>query len=148
MSRLLNALLDISKLESGAIRPHPTDIAVTDILHALEQEFAQMALNKGIAFHVEQSALTSTSAPSLVEQILRNLLSNAIKYTGKGSVRVRARRVDDVIRIEVIDTGIGIPAAQIPYIYDEFYQVGVASNTTRDGYGLGLSIVLGMVKWL
>jgi PAS domain S-box-containing protein len=148
MSRLLNTLLDISKLESGAIKPHPTDIVVADILHELDQEFAQMALNKGITLHVEPSALIAHSDPSLVEQILRNLLSNAVKYTRKGSVRVRARSVDDVVRIEVIDTGIGIPAEQIPYIYDEFYQVGVATNTTRDGYGLGLSIVLRIVQLL
>jgi PAS domain S-box-containing protein len=148
MSRLLNALLDISKLESGAIRPDPADFAVTQVFRELHQEFAQIAHNKGLLLQIEESALVAYSDPSLVEQILRNLLSNAIKYTRQGSVRVRASRIDEVVRVEVIDTGIGIPAAQIPYIYDEFYQVGVAANTTRDGYGLGLSIVLRIVRLL
>jgi PAS domain S-box-containing protein len=141
MSRLLNALLDISKLESGAVEPKPTDFAVVELFHELHQEFGQLALSKGLSLRIEESAHTAHSDPALVEQILRNLLSNAIKYTQKGSVRVRAARRDGVIRIEVTDTGIGIPDEQIPYIYDEFYQVGVAANTTRDGYGLGLSIV-------
>jgi PAS domain S-box-containing protein len=148
MSRLLNALLDISKLESGAIKPDPADFAVTEIFRELHQEFMQMAQNKGLFLQIEESALVAHSDPSLVEQVLRNLLSNAIKYTRQGSVRVRASRIDDVVRVEVIDTGIGIPAEQIPYIYDEFYQVGVAANATRDGYGLGLSIVLRIVHLL
>jgi two-component system, sensor histidine kinase len=148
MSRLLNALLDVGKLESGAIKPDRADFAVTDIFRELHQEFAQQAQNKGLSLEVEATALIAHSDPSLVEQVLRNLLSNAIKYTRTGSVRVRASRTDDVVRIEVIDTGIGIPAAQIPYIYDEFFQVGVAANATRDGYGLGLSIVLRIVQLL
>jgi CheY-like chemotaxis protein len=83
-----------------------------------------------------------------VEQVLRNLLSNAIKYTRHGSVGIRSCRIGERICIEVADTGIGIPQAQIPYIFDEFFQVGVASNATRDGYGLGLSIVLRIVRLL
>lgn len=148
MSRLLNALLDISKLESGAVKPNPTDFAVAEIFHELRQEFSQLARDKGLSLQIEESGCNAHSDPSLVEQVLRNLLSNAIKYTRQGSVRVRALRSDQAIRIEVIDTGVGIPSEQIPYIYDEFYQVGVAANTTRNGYGLGLSIVLRIVHLL
>ncbi len=88
------------------------------------------------------------SDPSLVEQILRNLVSNAIKYTreGLGTLALPARF--GVGRIEVLDTGVGIPADQLPYIYDEFYQVGVPANISRDGYGLGLTIVQRLVKLL
>ena len=71
-----------------------------------------------------------------------------MKYTQHGSVAVRCRREGTALRIDVLDTGVGIPAAQIAYIYDEFYQVGVAANSTRDGYGLGLSIVQRLVKLL
>jgi two-component system CheB/CheR fusion protein len=88
------------------------------------------------------------SDPSLVEQILRNLVSNAIKYTRQGWVRLRCLHETSLVRIEVIDTGIGISADQIAYIYDEFYQVGVPTNSSRDGYGLGLSIVQRVVKLL
>jgi signal transduction histidine kinase len=79
------------------------------------------------------------SEPSLVEQILRNLVSNAIKYTRQGWIQLRCLHEAALIRIEVLDTGVGIPANQLVHIYDEFYQVGVPTNTSRDGYGLGLS---------
>src|SRR6185312_9339319 len=86
--------------------------------------------------------------PSLVGQILRNLISNAIKYTQRGWVRLRSVPCPAGVRLEVADSGIGIPADHLPYIYDEFYQVGVASNTSREGYGLGLSIVHRLVRLL
>jgi PAS domain S-box-containing protein len=148
MSRLLNALLDISKLESGAIKPEPSDFTVAAIFEELRMEFGGIAANKGIRLDIEACTDAVHSDASLVEQILRNLLSNAVKYTREGWVRLRCLHEAALVRIEVLDTGIGIPAAQLPYIYDEFYQVGVASNSSRDGYGLGLSIVQHLVKLL
>ena len=149
MSRLLNALLDISKLESGAIRPELTDFKVAAIFEELRNEFATIAARKGLDLQVQSSGHQVFSDPSLVEQILRNLLSNAIKYTRAGRVILHCEQDgDSKVRIEVTDTGIGIPADQLPYIYDEFYQIGVPTNSTRDGYGLGLSIVQRLVKLL
>lgn len=148
MSRLLNALLDISKLESGAIKPEPTDFTVAALFEDLRAEFAGLAANKGLELQVEACADRAHSDPSLVEQILRNLLSNAIKYTSAGHVAMRCRHDTHVIRIQVLDTGVGIPADQLPLIYDEFYQVGVAANSVREGYGLGLSIVQRLAKLL
>jgi PAS domain S-box-containing protein len=151
MSRLLNALLDISKLESGAIKPELTDFKVAAIFEELRHEFAGIAARKGLELQIKPSEDCVYSDPSLVEQILRNLLSNAIKYTRQGHVLLRCRkdaREAGPVRIEVLDTGIGIPSDQLPYIYDEFYQVGVPTNSTRDGYGLGLSIVQRLVKLL
>jgi two-component system CheB/CheR fusion protein len=87
MSRLLNALLDISKLESGAIRPEPTDFTVAAIFEELRLEFASIAANKGLKFEIETCDDAVYSDPSLVEQILRNLVSNALKYTREGWVR-------------------------------------------------------------
>jgi two-component system, sensor histidine kinase len=149
MSRLLNALLDISKLESGAIKPDPSDFAVSALFEELRREFAGLAGNKGLILKVIPSEDYVHSDPSLVGQILRNLVSNAIKYTRAGWVAVRCRHEQpSFVLIEVLDTGIGIPAEQLPYIYDEFYQVGVSANTTREGYGLGLSIVQRLVTLL
>jgi PAS domain S-box-containing protein len=148
MSRLLNALLDISKLESGAIRPEPADFAVAAVFEEMRLEFANIAANKGLKLEVELCNDAVYSDPSLVEQILRNLVSNAIKYTREGWVRLRCLHEATLIRIQVFDTGIGIPADQLPRIYDEFYQVGVPTNVSRDGYGLGLSIVQRLVKLL
>ncbi len=148
MSRLLNALLDISKLESGAIKPEPTDFTVAAIFEELRLEFASIAADKGLRLEIELCDDVVYSDPSLVEQILRNLVSNALKYTREGWVRMRCRHEAALVRIEVLDTGVGIPADQLPYIYDEFYQVGVSPNTSRDGYGLGLAIVQRLVKLL
>jgi len=148
MSRLLNALLDISKLESGAIKPEPIDFMVTGLLEELRNEFASLAEKKGLELQIDTCFDWVYSDPSLVDQILRNLLSNAIKYTPTGWVRLRCLHEATSIRLEVLDSGVGIPEDKIPYIYDEFYQVGVPTNSARDGYGLGLSIVLRLVKLL
>jgi PAS domain S-box-containing protein len=148
MSRLLNALLDISKLESGAIKPEPADFTVASIFEELRREFSNLAANKGLSLQVDSCQDFAYSDPSLVEQILRNLVSNAIKYTKQGWVRLRCIHEAAVVRLEVIDSGVGIPADQIPLIYDEFYQVGVPTNSTREGYGLGLSIVQRLVRLL
>jgi two-component system, sensor histidine kinase len=148
MSRLLNALLDISKLESGAIKPEPADFTVAALFRELRSDFASLAADKGLELRVEECTDGAHSDPSLVLQILNNLVSNAIKYTREGCVRLRCLRERTLVRIEVLDTGIGIPADQVRYIYDEFYQIGVPTNASRDGYGLGLSIVQRLVKLL
>jgi PAS domain S-box-containing protein len=148
MSRLLNALLDISKLESGAIKPQPTDFSVAHLFDELKHEFSSVALAKGLELQVECASECVHCDPALVGQILRNLLSNAIKYTGKGCVKLRCLHREHAIRIDVHDTGIGIPADQLQYIYDEFYQIGVPTNSSRNGYGLGLSIVQRLARLL
>ena len=148
MSRLTNALLDISKLESGAIRPDPSDFAVAALFEEMRAEFASLAASKGLELWIETGAPSAHSDVSLVGQILRNLVSNAIKYTQRGRVVLRSVSASTGVRLEVADTGVGIPADHLPYIYDEFYQVGVATNTAREGYGLGLSIVHRLVRLL
>jgi two-component system, sensor histidine kinase len=148
MSRLLNALLDISKLESGAIKPEPTDFAVAALLEELRGEFADLAASKGLELQVEPCLDYVHCDRSLVEQILRNLVANAIKYTHEGAVRLRCLHEAAAVRIQVLDTGIGIAPDHLPYIYDEFYQVGVPTNSVREGFGLGLSIVQRLVKLL
>lgn len=141
MSRLLNALLDISKLESGTIKPEITDFPISKLFGELRREFSSLAEDKGLSLQVAESDDWVQSDASLVEEVLRNLVSNAIKYTQKGSVRLESRRDSQSLHLEVRDTGIGIPADQLPFIFDEFYQVGVSTNSSREGYGLGLSIV-------
>jgi two-component system, sensor histidine kinase len=148
MSRLLNALLDISKLESGAIKPQPVHFAIAGLFEELRQEFSSMAADRQLTLQVTSAIEPVHSDPALLGQILRNLLSNAIKYTPSGRVVLTSHRAGARVRIEVIDTGIGIPADQLTLIYDEFYQVGVPTNSSRDGYGLGLSIVHRLVKLL
>ncbi len=148
MSQLLNSLLDISKLESGAVRPVLTDWPISALFEPLRGEFASPAAHKGVQLEVEGSSVWVRSDLSLVGQVLRNLLSNAIKYTHRGSVRLRARTVGERVHIEVGDTGIGMAAEELSHINQEFYQIGVPANATREGYGLGLSIVSRIGKLL
>ncbi len=148
MAGLLNALLDIGKLEAGAIKPEVCEFSIAATFESLRREFASLAESRGLQLQVESCRDSVRSDPSLVTQILRNLISNAIKYTSEGLVLLRCRHEPGRVSLDVLDTGIGIPESQLPYIYDEFFQVGVASNATRNGYGLGLSIVSRLVKLL
>src|SRR5579864_6086527 len=99
MSRLLNALLDISKLESGAVKPELRDFRIANVLEAIRGEFRALAQSKGLELVVESSQESIHSDPAMVEQILKNLVSNAVKYTQQGRVVVRCRREDTTVRI-------------------------------------------------
>jgi two-component system, sensor histidine kinase len=148
MSRLLNALLDISKLESGAVRPYPADFALAALFEEMRAEFNGVAASKGLELRIARPVNYVHSDRALVGQILRNLISNALKYTASGAVELRCAVTDTALRIEVRDTGIGIPSDQLTHIFDEFYQVPRGSNASREGYGLGLSIVQRLVDLL
>ena len=148
MSRLLNGLLDISKLESGGIKPEIVAFDLAPLFDDLRREFGNLAANKGLRFSVDAPRASVRSDPALVGQVLRNLLANAIKYTQQGHVELRCESRGATQRIEVRDTGIGIARDQLGLIFDEFYQVGVEPNSSRDGHGLGLSIVQRIARLL
>lgn len=148
MSRLLNSLLDIGKLESGAVKPQLGDFSLSALFSDLYGEYIEVAHSKGLELGFDANGLNAHSDVALVGQVLRNLVSNALKYTSQGGVRVQARHERDSICVTVRDTGIGIAPEQLNLIYDEFYQVGVNPNAVRDGYGLGLSIVQRLVRLL
>jgi two-component system CheB/CheR fusion protein len=149
MAHLLDALLNISKLESGAVRPEISDFAVAPLLTKLRAEFSSLAASKGLELNVDCDGSPSIhSDPTLVGEILRNLLSNAIKFTPKGLITLRCIQDRETVRLEVIDTGVGIPRDELPLIFSEFYQVGVHAAVNRQGYGLGLGIVQRMASML
>ncbi|MET0660123.1 MAG: ATP-binding protein [Steroidobacteraceae bacterium] len=148
MKRLLNALLDISKLESGAVKPELVHFELSALCEGIAAEIEGPATEKGLQVRLELEPTYAFSDPALVEQILRNLLSNALKYTQQGSLTLRCRAHDGQPRVEVADTGVGIPTNQIPLIFEEFFQVGVTANATGSGYGLGLAIVQRLVRLL
>jgi two-component system, sensor histidine kinase len=141
MSRLLNALFDIGSLESGAVRPEPTDFELAALLRELRGEFTEIAADKGLRFEIGSCDDVVRSDPNLVRKMLRNLVSNAIHYTRAGRVRVHCLPEASGVRIEVLDTGVGISPEQLLYIFDEFHQVEVPADGAQDGYGLGLNIV-------
>lgn len=140
-SRLLNSLLDVSQLEAGAIKPSVETFPVQELLDRVEISFAPVATRKGLSIRVVPSTLFVQSDPALMERIVGNLVSNAIRYTEKGRILIGCRRRGRQIRIQVLDTGPGIPAHQQAAIFDDFFQI---SNDERDrskGIGLGLAIV-------
>jgi len=147
-SQLVNAILDITKLDAGAIRPEITDFPIFELFDELRREFAVLAGHKGLELRGDSGSGLLRSDPMLVGRILRNLLSNAIKYTEQGVVSLHCLRQGARTLVEVRDTGIGIPRQHLHHIFDEFYQVGVDTNTRRNGYGLGLSIVTRLVDLL
>jgi len=139
-ARLLNALLDVSELEVGAIKPRFEIFSVNNILISIFQSFLPLAKDKELDFRVVPSSFYVRSDPALLERILGNFMSNAIRYTDKGSVLIGCRKRGDKVVIEVWDTGCGISDDQMSLIYEDFYQI---ENKERDrGKGLGLGLAL------
>lgn len=141
MSGMLNTLLDINQLEAGTVRPEIVEFQIGSLFDRLNTEFAYHAAAKDLSWRVVSSGLSVRSDPRLLEQMIRNLLSNAVKYTERGKVLLGCRRRGDTLRIEVWDTGIGIPADQHKTIFEEFRQLDNAARERSRGFGLGLSIV-------
>ena len=113
----------MNKLDSQDHPPKLVDFALSTLTEALQLEFSRIAESKGLALEVEDGRHCVRSDPLLIEQILRNLLSNAIKYTNRGKVSLRcASAAGSMVRIEVLDTGIGISTDELPHIFDEFYR--------------------------
>jgi two-component system, chemotaxis family, CheB/CheR fusion protein len=141
MSGMLNTLLDINQLEAGVVRPAIVDFPISDLLEKLKPEYAFHAQERGLDWRVVPCGLTVRSDPRLLEDMIRNLLSNAAKYTEKGGILLGCRRRGDKLRIEVWDTGLGIPEAQLRQIFQEFHQLDNPSRDLNRGLGLGLAIV-------
>ncbi|KAA0677524.1 PAS domain-containing sensor histidine kinase [Roseomonas genomospecies 6] len=138
---LLRALLDVSKLEAGLVRPQVQGFPIDETLGRLLNEFAPEADAKGLRFNVRPADAEVITDPVLLEQLLRPILSNALRYTESGGVLLAARRRGGTLRIEVWDTGIGIASADQSAIFDDFHQLGNPNRDRRHGLGLGLSIV-------
>jgi signal transduction histidine kinase len=139
---LLSALLDISKLDAGAVTPELTDFPLRGILAPLATEYAAVAAERGIDLKVVGSGAVVRSDMRLLRRIVQNFLSNALRYVQGGRVVVGCRRTGDGIRIEVWDNGPGIPRDKITEIFQEFRRLDTPVTKGRDrGMGLGLAIV-------
>jgi PAS domain S-box-containing protein len=141
MTDMLDTLLEVNELEAGIVQPVIEEFAIGKLLERLRAELRYHAEAKGLTLHVVHSSAIVRSDPKLLERIIRNLLSNAMKYTQEGKILLGCRRHGTKLRIEVLDTGIGIPDDQIKIIFEEFHQVDNPARDRRRGLGLGLSIV-------
>ena len=141
MNELFGALLDISKLDAGVVRPNISIFPVGALLKRIETTFEVTAREKGLRLRIVSTGAFIHSDFILLERILMNLVSNAVLYTVRGGVVVGCRRRAGIVRIEVWDSGIGIPEDQRANIFSEFYQLRMIERDRSGGLGLGLAIV-------
>ncbi|MEM8562380.1 MAG: ATP-binding protein [Pseudomonadota bacterium] len=141
LNNLLATLLDISRLDSGGLHPEPGYFALQPLFERLSVEYQSQAQANDLTLNVMPTSAVVNSDHMLLETVLRNLLSNAIKYTQRGRVIMGVRRRGDKIRIEVIDSGMGISAEHIDKIFQDFWRAPGMKGGTDGSMGLGLSIV-------
>jgi signal transduction histidine kinase len=141
VSELLNAMLDISKIDAGAVRPNFAEVPLDPIFLRLDQIYEQRAAAAGLSlrFHIAPRSLLTDG--ELLFRVLSNFVDNALKYCRHGGVLVSARRRGAALRLAVWDTGRGIQAEHVPLLFDEFYQVDNAHRDIANGLGIGLAIV-------
>jgi Na+/proline symporter/signal transduction histidine kinase len=140
IEEILGALLDISRLDAGAMTTSITSFKMADLMRSLEIEFAPIARAKGLELAFVPCSLPAESDRSLLRRLLQNFISNAIKYTPRGRVLVGCRRRGQSLQIGVYDTGVGIPVQKRGEIFKEFHRLEQGARIAR-GLGLGLSIV-------
>jgi Na+/proline symporter/signal transduction histidine kinase/ActR/RegA family two-component response regulator len=140
VEEIFGALLDISRLDTGVMKPEFSDFRIDELLQRLEVEFTPLAREKGLDLVFMPCSLSVHSDRRLLGRLLQNLVSNAIKYTPTGRVVVGCRRRGAHLRIDVCDTGIGIPHSKRRAVFREFHRLDQAARAAR-GVGLGLSIV-------
>ena len=140
MTNLLNSLLDISRLDAGAVQPEWEEFPMQRLIDRLSAEFGRQAQNKGLRFSAGSCASIIRSDPNLLAEVLTNLVSNAIRYTDKGEVAMSCSKVDGHCELKISDTGVGIESDQLDAIFREFHQCK-SPGASKQGFGLGLAIV-------
>jgi CheY-like chemotaxis protein/anti-sigma regulatory factor (Ser/Thr protein kinase) len=141
MESLFGNLLDISKLDAGAVQAHIEDVDLGWLLHRLEQTWAPQAAEKGLRLRVRGCNVAVKGDAVLLERIAGNLVSNAIRYTRQGAVLVGCRRHGDQVELQVWDSGPGIAPRYREAIFEEFFRIEAPGMGQEKGLGLGLSIV-------
>lgn len=137
---LLDGLLDVSRLDAGALRPDLSDFDAAELLRELAAQYAPMAAARSIDIRIHAPALPVRSDRRLLRRVLQNFIANALRYTPRGRVVLAARRRGDGIALQVWDTGPGIPEHHMRQIYDEFHRYEQPFDWDGRGLGLGLSI--------
>ncbi|WP_337266011.1 PAS domain-containing hybrid sensor histidine kinase/response regulator [Oryzifoliimicrobium ureilyticus] len=137
---ILGAVLDISRLDTGAMRAKVSTVSLSEILERIATDFAPIAREKQLKLIVMPTSLHVRSDPNLLRRLVQNLVSNAIKYTITGKVLVGVRRNGKSAVIQVVDSGIGIPTSKVRTVFKEFARLDEGARTAS-GLGLGLSIV-------
>jgi signal transduction histidine kinase len=142
MGDLLRTLLDISKLDAGVVQPEISDVSLETLFSALRSDFQPLAGMKGLQLKFRPTATVVRSDRTLLRRILQNILSNALRYTASGGVLIGVRRRGAMVRIDVADTGCGIPQDQSETVFEEFHRAATGNDAGFDGGGLGLGLAI------
>ena len=148
MQRIVDDLLDLSRIESGGWKPNPSRVEIealaTEAFVAAEHRRGTQPID--MRLDIAPDATHVWADPTALRQVLTNLVDNAVRHTAGGSVTIASRRVPNGVTISVIDTGIGIPADHLPRIFERFYRVDAGRSRSEGGTGLGLAIVKHLVE--
>lgn len=145
---LLDALLDISRLDAGVVKVEKKNFYLQEVFDRILFDYEPMAIDKDIALRIVDTSAVVYSDSNLVERILRNLVSNAINYTTKGGVVVGAKHLGDHYEVRVYDSGIGIPQEELGNVFQEFHQLANPERDRGKEIGLGLAIVQRLITLL
>jgi len=148
VSGMFSRMLEVSSVETGKIIPQSTQIEPRPIISAIVDEYSQQCLNKQIQINYQPVQASLYSDELLFTRIVRNLVDNAVKYTQQGEILISEVLTDQVYKLDIRDTGIGIPANELPRIFDEYHQVGNKKRDARQGLGLGLFITFRLCQLL
>ena len=142
---LISTILDISRLDQGALKPFVETLNVREIITPIINEMSMKAKEKGLSFRSRIQDCYISADKTYLYRIVQNLSSNAVKYTNKGKVLLTVRALNGKVRIEMRDTGIGIPEQQLNSVFNDFYRV---ENSQEQGIGLGLGVVKRLTEQL
>nr|WP_244257260.1 SpoIIE family protein phosphatase [Kitasatospora cineracea] len=147
LGRLVNTLLDFSRIEAGRMRARPEPVDLARVTAELAAVFRSAAQRAGLVLEVDCAPLSAPVPvdPELWEKVVFNLLGNALKFTFEGTVRVRVRERDGWALVTVEDTGVGVPAAELPRLFDRFHRVEDGRARSHEGSGIGLALVKELV---
>jgi signal transduction histidine kinase len=142
LGRIVDELLELSRLDAGKVTPQPASFYLNELVAEVAKTYQPMTQAKGLQLKIESTDVPVLADRALVARVLSNLISNAVRYTQQGEIKVTtARHTQGTVQVMVQDTGIGIAAQDLTRIFDEFYQVGNPARDRRQGLGLGLATV-------
>lgn len=146
LKTLINDMLDLARIEANTIRIEKREVPIRAVIDSVAEHMRPLTDEKALELHVDAEDDIAYCDESRLRQILTNIVGNAIKFTERGAITVRSRRVDDAIRVEIEDTGIGMPQDLIPVVFDRFIQADNSNTRSHNGLGLGLAICKELVQ--